>query len=142
MRNVLAIHDFRSAPRILVPSEFRTARLRGCPLPIARTARPISQPYMVAAMTAALHLGGRKRVPRDREVALPSCRFSSSLAKEIITIEYRAELATDAPPSRLARLGYANVHVHCGDGTLGLPELAPFNAILVRLALPRCQVLF
>ena len=53
----------------------------------------------------------------------------SSLASEVITIEYRGELAT-AAAERLARLGYANVHVHCGDGTLGLPALAPFDAIL------------
>jgi len=54
------------------------------------------------------------------------------LAKEVFSIERRPELAS-AASATLARLGYRNAHVHCGDGTLGLPDLAPFNAILVAL---------
>src|SRR5258708_28875307 len=59
----------------------------------------------------------------------------SRLAKEVFTIERRPELASSAS-SKLARLGYSNAHVHCGDGTLGLAELAPFDAILVAAAAP------
>src|SRR5258708_38632929 len=59
----------------------------------------------------------------------------SRLAKEIFTIERRPELASSAS-AKLARLGYSNAHVHCGDGTLGLPELASFDAILVAAAAP------
>src|SRR6266403_1761356 len=59
----------------------------------------------------------------------------SRLAKEVCTIERRPELASSASAT-LARLGYWNAHVHCGDGTLGLPELAPFDAILVAAAAP------
>ena len=59
----------------------------------------------------------------------------SRLAKEVFTVERRPELASSAS-CRLALLGYSNAHVHCGDGTLGLPELAPFNAILVAAAAP------
>jgi len=47
----------------------------------------------------------------------------------------RSELALSAS-ARLERLGYANVHVHCGDGTLGMPDLAPFDAVLVAAAAP------
>ena len=50
-------------------------------------------------------------------------------------MEFRAELATQAA-ERLARLGYTNVHVHCGDGTLGLPDFAPYDAILVAAGAP------
>jgi protein-L-isoaspartate(D-aspartate) O-methyltransferase len=60
----------------------------------------------------------------------------SRLAKEVFTVERRPELALSAA-ERLALLGYSNVHVHCGDGTLGLPDFAPFDAILVAAAAPR-----
>src|SRR5260370_29148886 len=59
----------------------------------------------------------------------------SRLAKEVFTIERRPELASGAS-EKLARLGYSNAHVHCGDGTLGLAEFAPFDAILVAAAAP------
>jgi protein-L-isoaspartate(D-aspartate) O-methyltransferase len=57
------------------------------------------------------------------------------MAKIVFSIESRSELAA-AAAVRLERLGYENVHVHCGDGTLGLQELAPFDAILVAAAAP------
>ena len=50
-------------------------------------------------------------------------------------MEFRAALSTEAA-ERLATLGYTNVDVHCGDGTLGLPEFAPYDAILVAAAAP------
>jgi protein-L-isoaspartate(D-aspartate) O-methyltransferase len=104
------------------------------PLPIG-SGQTISQPYIVAAMTAALDLQ-----PSDRVLEIGTgCGYHaavlSRLAKEVFTIERRPELASSAS-SRLARLGYPNAHVHCGDGTLGLPELAPFDAILVAAAAP------
>jgi protein-L-isoaspartate(D-aspartate) O-methyltransferase len=104
------------------------------PLPIG-SGQTISQPYIVAAMTAALHLQ-----PGDRVLEIGTgCGYHaavlSRLAKEVFTIERRPELASSASAT-LARLGYSNAHVHCGDGTLGLPELAPFDAILVAAAAP------
>ena len=104
------------------------------PLPIG-SGQTISQPYIVAAMTAALHLQ-----PGDRVLEIGTgCGYHaavlSRLAEEVFTIERRAELASSASAA-LARLGYSNAHVHCGDGTLGLPELAPFDAILVAAAAP------
>jgi protein-L-isoaspartate(D-aspartate) O-methyltransferase len=104
------------------------------PLPIG-SGQTISQPYIVAAMTAALHL-----LPSDRVLEIGTgCGYHaavlSRLAKEVFTIERRPELASSAS-AKLAQLGYLNAHVHCGDGTLGLPELAPFDAILVAAAAP------
>src|SRR5947209_4241932 len=117
-----------------VPHELRSRAYEDAPLPIGG-GQTISQPYIVAAMTAALRLQ-----PEDRVLEIGTgCGYQaavlSRLAKEVFTIERRAELAS-AASERLARLGYANVHVHCGDGTLGLPEFAPFDAILVGASAP------
>jgi protein-L-isoaspartate(D-aspartate) O-methyltransferase len=117
-----------------VPAEFRKRAYEDGPLPIG-DGQTISQPYMVAAMTAALRLTGTERVLEIGAGCGYQAAVLASLARDVITIEYRPELATDAA-ERLAQLGYANVHVHCGDGTLGLPELAPFNAILVAAGAP------
>src|SRR5258706_16406447 len=110
-----------------VSEELRAHAYDDLPLPIGG-GQTISQPYIVAAMTAALHLQ-----PGDRVLEIGTgCGYHSAvlsrLAREVFTIERRPELASVAS-TRLARLGYANAHVHCGDGTLGLPELAPFDEI-------------
>lgn len=117
-----------------VPQELRSRAYEDVPLPIGG-GQTISQPYIVAAMTAALRLQ-----PSDRVLEIGTgCGYQaavlSRLVKEVFTIERRPELAS-AASAKLARLGYANAHVHCGDGTLGLPELAPFDAILVAAAAP------
>src|SRR5213080_3147334 len=118
-----------------VPEQLRLHAYDDLPLPIG-DGQTISQPYIVAAMTAALHLQ-----PGDRVLEIGTgCGYQaavlSRLAKEVFTIERRPELASTASAT-LTRLGYANAHVHCGDGTLGLPELAPFDAVLVAAAAPR-----
>jgi len=124
-----------SVPRHeFVAEEFRERAYDDVPLPIG-DGQTISQPYIVAAMTAALHLR-----PGDRVLEIGTgCGYQaailSRLAKEVFTVERRHELARSAS-ERLARLGYANVHVHCGDGTMGLPEFAPFDGILVAAAAP------
>src|SRR5260370_1275355 len=117
-----------------VSEDVRAHAYDDLPLPIG-SGQTISQPYIVAAMTAALHLR-----PGDRVLEIGTgCGYHaavlSRLAKEVFTIERRPELAS-AASAKLARLGYASAHVHCGDGTLGLPELAPFDAILVAAAAP------
>jgi protein-L-isoaspartate(D-aspartate) O-methyltransferase len=117
-----------------VSEDVRAHAYDDLPLPIG-SGQTISQPYIVAAMTAALHLR-----PGDRVLEIGTgCGYHaavlSRLAKEVFTIERRPELASSASAT-LARLGYSNAHVHCGDGTLGLPELAPFDAILVAAAAP------
>src|SRR5258705_6882827 len=117
-----------------VPAEFRARAYEDAPLPIGE-GQTISHPYIVAAMTAALGLQGYERVLEigtgfGYQAAVLAC-----LAREVFSVEFRAPLATQAA-ERLSRLGYTNVHVHCGDGTLGLPEFAPYDAILVAAAAP------
>jgi protein-L-isoaspartate(D-aspartate) O-methyltransferase len=117
-----------------VPEELRAHAYDDLPLPIGG-GQTISQPYIVAAMTAALHLQTGDRVLEIGTGCGYQAAVLSCLAREVFTIERRPELAFSAS-AKLARLGYSNAHAHCGDGTLGLPELAPFDAILVAAAAP------
>ncbi len=104
------------------------------PLPIGES-QTISQPYIVASMTAALALSGTERVLEVGTGCGYQAAVLSRLAADVYTIESRLPLAL-AARARLEQLGYSNVHVHAGDGTLGLPECAPFDAILVTAAAP------
>ena len=117
-----------------VPQEFRHRAYEDAPLPIGE-GQTISQPYIVAVMSAALNLTGNERVLEIGTGCGYQAAVLSRMAKVVFTIESRSELAS-AAAARLERLGYVNVHVHCGDGTLGLPEFAPFDAILVAAAAP------
>ena len=133
--NVAVLAAMMDVPRHeFVPEEVRSRAYGDLPLPIGG-GQTISQPYMVAAMTAALRL---RLIDRVLEIGT-GCGYHaavlSRLAKDVFTVERRSELASGACAT-LARLGYANAHVHCGDGTLGLPDLAPFDAILVAAAAP------
>lgn len=95
----------------------------------------ISQPFMVAAMTAALKLEGSEGVLEIGAGCGYQAAVLSLLAREVFSVEVRSDLARLAA-ERLQRLGYHNVHVHCGDGSVGLKEFAPFDAILVAAAAP------
>jgi protein-L-isoaspartate(D-aspartate) O-methyltransferase len=124
-----------SVPRHeFVPNELRQCAYGDLPLPIG-DGQTISQPYIVAAMTAALHLHSTERVLEVGTGCGYQTAVLSRLAKEVFTVECRSDLSRPAA-ERLARLGYANVHAHSGDGTLGLSEFAPFDAILVAAAAP------
>jgi protein-L-isoaspartate(D-aspartate) O-methyltransferase len=105
------------------------------PLPIG-AGQTISQPYIVAAMVEALELHPEDRVLEVGTGTGYEAAILGELAAKVWTIERHAELAGKARET-LQRLGYANVHVVHGDGSLGLPEHAPFNKILVAAAAPR-----
>ncbi len=126
---VLAVprHEF-------IPAAFLSEAYADKPLPIGE-GQTISQPYIVAAMTAAIELTGAERVLEIGAGCGYQAAVLSRLAADVYTIESRLPLAL-AARERLERLGYANVHLHAGDGTLGLPECAPFDAILVTAAAP------
>ena len=95
----------------------------------------ISQPFMVAAMSDALQLSGSERVLEIGGGCGYQAAVLSLLAKDVIVVELRSSLA-GACRERLARLGYANVGVEVGDGSLGWPAGAPYDAILVSAAAP------
>lgn len=95
----------------------------------------ISQPYVVGAMLEALSLEGNERVLEVGAGTGYLAAVLSLLAREVIAMEAIPALAESAR-ERLARLGYANVRVCAGDGSLGFPEAAPFEGILVSAAAP------
>src|SRR5882762_8629186 len=133
--DAVVLGAMESVPRHeFVPEEFRTRAYDDVPLPIGG-GQTISQPYIVAAMTAALHLRPSDCVLEVGTGCGYQAAILSRIAGEVFGVERRPELALSAS-THLARLGYTNVHVHCGDGTLGLPAFAPFDAILVAAAAP------
>lgn len=117
-----------------VPVQSRALAYSDEPLAIGG-GQTISQPYIVASMTAALRLEGSEKVLEIGTGSGYQAAVLSLLAREVYSVECRAELAKSAA-ERLQRLGFHNVHVHCGDGSQGLKEFAPFDAILVAAAAP------
>lgn len=101
-------------------------------LPIAR-GQTISQPYVVALMLEALALGAGDRALEVGAGSGYAAALLSRLAREVFAIELDPDLAALAR-ARLAALGCANVELRSGDGALGWPERAPFDAILVSAA--------
>ncbi len=129
------LEAMRCVPRHLfvLPEQRKLAYMDG-PLPIL-LGQTISQPYIVAFMTQALQLAGAEKVLEVGTGSGYQAAVLSCLARQVYTIERHVELAQRAA-SLLSRLGYANVGVHTGDGSLGLPEFAPFDAIIVTAAAP------
>lgn len=124
-----------SVPRHeFIPPELAGEAYSDRPLPIGHS-QTISQPFMVAAMAQALELTGGERVLEVGAGSGYQAAVLSLLAHEIHTIEVHEDLAVDTA-ERLRRLGYGNVSVHVGDGTLGWPEQAPYEAIVVTAAAP------
>ncbi len=103
-------------------------------LPIGH-GQTISQPYMVARICEALSLCGRERVLDVGTGSGYQAAVLAELAGEVFTIERISKLAEQARLN-LAAAGYDRVSIHEGDGTLGLPEQAPFHAIAVAAAAP------
>jgi protein-L-isoaspartate(D-aspartate) O-methyltransferase len=91
---------------------------------------------MVAVMTEALKLTGAEHVLDVGTGSGYQAAVLAQLARDVISIERVPELA-DAARARLAALGYTNIEVVVGDGTLGVPERAPFDAILIAAGAPR-----
>lgn len=104
-------------------------------LPFAE-GQTISQPYMVAVMTELLELKGDEKVLEIGTGSGYQAAILAELAKEVYTIERFGSLSERARKT-LASLGYENIHIITGNGTLGMPQAAPFNRILITAAAPR-----
>ena len=112
-----------------VPAHRAAAAYGAGPLPIA-CGQTISAPAMVAAMASALNLTGTDRVLEVGAGSGYAAAVLSRLAREVVTIEYHPSLAAGARAA-LAATGHTNVEVRHGDGRLGAPDRAPFDAIAV-----------
>ena len=112
-----------------VPAALRDEAYDDWPLPIG-FGQTISQPLTVAFMLQALQLGGSEKVLEIGAGSGYAAAVLSRLAATVHTVERIAGLAREAQ-RRLKELGCDNVHVHIANGTLGLPEHAPFDAIVV-----------
>lgn len=135
IRSPKVLAAMERVPRhLFVPEKLVARSYHDEPVPIGER-QTISQPYMVAAMTEALELEGQERVLEVGGGSGYQAAILAQLAREVITIEAREALA-EAARERLALLGYGNVRVVTGDGTLGWAEAAPFDAILVAAAAP------
>ncbi|MGD0986952.1 MAG: protein-L-isoaspartate(D-aspartate) O-methyltransferase [Candidatus Sulfotelmatobacter sp.] len=117
-----------------VPEPYRAEGYEDHPLPIGE-GQTISQPYVVAVMLELLQLSGTEIVLEVGTGSGYVTALLSQLAAKVFSIERHPDLASISGET-LARLGYANVQVFTGDGSLGLPSVAPFDAILVSAAAP------
>jgi protein-L-isoaspartate(D-aspartate) O-methyltransferase len=130
IRNPAVLAAMRTVPReVFLPAELAEFAYADHPLPIAE-GQTISQPYIVALMTAALELGPNDRVLEIGTGSGYAAAVLGHVAREVYTVERHGPLA-EAASARLRELGSHNVHVHHGDGTLGWPEHAPYDAIVV-----------
>jgi protein-L-isoaspartate(D-aspartate) O-methyltransferase len=117
-----------------VPERYRHRAYADSAVPIGEE-QTISQPWIVAAICQALELNGQERVLEVGTGSGYSACVLARLAAEVITIERHESLARDARLA-LESLGVANVEVIVGDGSRGLPERAPFEAIAVHATAP------
>jgi protein-L-isoaspartate(D-aspartate) O-methyltransferase len=121
---------FREVPReAFVEPGLEEFAYTDAPLPIGES-QTISQPYVVALMVEALEIRPGDRVLEVGAGSGYAAAILSRLASEVYAIERHGSLAREAQ-ERIERLGYDNVEIRSGDGTLGWPEAAPFDAILV-----------
>lgn len=112
-----------------VPLDYQEQAYQDSPLPIG-FGQTISQPYAVAFMVEALQLTGEEKVLEIGTGSGYQAAVMAHVAREVHTIERVPQLYKESK-ERLGRLGYDNVHVYLANGTLGLPEEAPFDAIVV-----------
>jgi len=117
-----------------VPSRLREYAYDDYPLPIEE-GQTISQPYIVAYMTEVAELTAADRVLEIGTGSGYSAAVLSRIAAMVYSVERFGVLAMGAM-ERFRRLGYSNIEVLVGDGTLGWPEHAPYNAIIVTAGAP------
>jgi protein-L-isoaspartate(D-aspartate) O-methyltransferase len=135
IRDPRVLDAFLRVDRIdFVPEEVQSQAYEDGALGIGWS-QTISQPYMVALMTAELELTGQERILEIGTGSGYQAAILAHLAREVCTIEYEAALAGRAE-ILLEALGFTNIKHRTGDGTLGWPEEAPFDRILAAAAAP------
>jgi protein-L-isoaspartate(D-aspartate) O-methyltransferase len=135
IRDERVLEAMASVPReLFVPAEERRRAYRDAALPIGH-GQTISQPYMVARIAEALAVRPGELVLDVGTGSGYQAAVLAELGADVVTIERIPELA-DQARGNLARAGFPQVEVRVGDGTLGVPDRAPFDAIAVAAAAP------
>jgi len=135
LHNKAVLEAMRAVPREeFVPRHLLEFAYNDGPLPIGE-GQTISQPYMVAYMTEALELKETDKVLEIGTGSGYAAAVLSRLVTRVQTVERIEELAISAR-KRLERLGFTNIDVHVGDGSLGWPPSAPYDAIVVTAGAP------
>lgn len=130
IRNSRVLAAMATVPREeFVPDELRAMAYDDCAKPIGH-GQTISQPYTVAYMAEAAQLAGDEKILEIGTGSGYGAAVLSLLGKNVHSIERIPDHAHRAR-TNLKRLGYSNVHVHIGDGSLGFEQQAPFGAIIV-----------
>ena len=136
IRDLSALDAMRRVPRHeFVSPEYRDQSYEDHPIPIDE-GQTVSQPFIVALMLEALALEPSDTVLEVGTGSGYQAALLAELSREVYSVERHASLARSAEAT-LARLGYSNVNVFVGDGSQGLPERAPFDAIIVAAAAPQ-----
>jgi protein-L-isoaspartate(D-aspartate) O-methyltransferase len=136
IRDIRVLGAMRKIPRHLFMDEsLRDSAYDDMALPVGE-GQTISQPYMVAVMTEFLNLGGDEKVLEVGTGSGYQAAVLAELSREVYTIE-RIQALSEKAGKVLGGLGYGkSVHLRVGDGTLGWPEAAPFDRILITAGAP------
>ncbi len=136
IRDEMVLDAMFAVPRHeFVAPEYVHAAYEDRPLPIGE-AETISQPYMVAAMTAAARVEPGEKVLEVGTGSGYQAAILAHLGAKVYTIDRNSRLV-EAARLRLARLGYPSVEVLCGDGSEGYPAAAPYQVIIVTAGSPQ-----
>jgi protein-L-isoaspartate(D-aspartate) O-methyltransferase len=129
------LESMRQVPRhLFVPESQLSHAYHDRPLSIGY-GQTISQPYIVGFMTASLELTGEEKVLEIGTGSGYQAAILGHMARQVISVECLKDLA-DSAKITLAKLGYDTVKVILGDGGVGLPDEAPFDAIMLTAAAP------
>ncbi len=135
IRDGRVLHALLKVPRhVFVPSRSLADAYSDRPLPIGGD-QTISQPYIVARMTELLGVAAEGKVLEIGTGSGYQTAILAELAAAVHTVE-RLPGLSDGARDRLCELGYRNVHFHVGDGTLGWPEAAPFDRVIITAGAP------
>lgn len=130
------IAAMKHVPRhLFVPKEYRAYAYEDGPQPIEQ-GQTISQPYIVAIMTQLLRIDSVSKILEIGTGSGYQAAVLGEISDSVYSIEIIPQLAKQAA-HLLDSLGYRNVHVKAGDGYLGWPEAAPFDAVIVTAAAPK-----